>query len=88
MMRRLLCRLRGHDDALLEVAGSRATLWCTRCHRERQVHSVALPPEPPAAAAEVAQVDTGALELLRAGFAVNAALADTLARRLRDEGWP
>lgn len=84
MIARLVCRLREHDDAVLEVSPGSAVLWCVRCDRRQVVHNLARMPSltEAAEATEVALVDRGALSLLWATAAVEAAYAERATREL------
>ena len=84
--RRLVCRLRGHDDAVTAVVThvGAAVLACDRCGRRALVpYRAATPPTLAqcAAQAEVAQVDKGALDLLQWSAEVGAHLAAGLLDR-------
>ena len=89
-VRRLVCRLHGHDDVVGVVAPDfgAAVLDCERCGRPRLVPLRCAVPAPavptPAAASSVVTVDRSALELLQCGAEVNGALLTALLRR---EGW-
>ncbi|GGR60969.1 hypothetical protein J2S40_004510 [Nocardioides luteus] len=84
-MSALVCLVRGHDLEVTGVLLPAALLTCSRCGRQRLAAvQCELPARLPAAAANVAQVDRDALELLQRSAEVNAAL---LAGMLRREGW-
>ncbi len=88
--RRLVCRFRGHDDAVTGVhAGiGAALLECDRCQRRKAVpYRGALVPDvtEQSACAEAVTVDRGALQLLQVGAAVDASYSGLLRLLLNGE---
>ena len=87
---RLVCRLRGHVDAVVVVhAGvGAAVLHCDRCERRKIVPfrgGAAVPTRAePAASPGIVAVDLGALQLLQLGAQVDASYSELL-RLLLDE---
>ena len=82
---RLVCRLRGHDDAVIVVHASAgaAVLQCDRCQRRKLApYRATTPPTMAESAArmDVAMVDQGALDNLLWSAEVGAHLAGLLDR--------